>query len=156
MTTFQHPYQPRRITFLELWETCGWRLKTYGIAPRDAVPGGELIDAARTAARARLPVPARTPTRYGVGFMGIHEGRGSNLVFLDWWADENELRHHVFVSYPPASLALTEVTSTGLLGCVWDMTVLAFEREAWVDAALKSDGPPDLERYLARRLEDRA
>jgi hypothetical protein len=40
---------------------------------------------------------AATPS-YHLGFLGVHDGRTSNFVFLDYWAEENELHHHVFVS----------------------------------------------------------
>lgn len=147
----RHAYEPRPVTFLELWETAGWRIKVYGIALDDGAPPHELVEAAKSVARGRLPTPAIAAERYGVGFMGVHRGRGSNLVFLDWWADENELRHHVFVSYPELPTALTDVTSSSLSGCVWDLGLLAFERDAWIAAALT--GNPDLDRYLARRFE---
>lgn len=147
----RHGYAPRPVSFLELWETSGWRIKVYGIALEDGVPLDDLLRAAKSVTRERLPTPAIAPSRYGVGFMGVHRGRGSNLVFLDWWADENELRHHVFVSYPKAPEALTDVTSTSLSGCVWDLGLVAFERDAWIATALTDE--PDLDRYLARRLE---
>jgi hypothetical protein len=43
----------------------------------------------------------------GVGFLGVHGGRGADFVCIDWWAEENESHHHVYlashnqlVSYP--------------------------------------------------------
>jgi len=33
-----------------------------------------------------------------LGFLGIHDGRGANQVFLDLWVNENELLHVVWVS----------------------------------------------------------
>lgn len=149
----RHGYHPRRVRFLELWESVGWRIKLYHIALGEKGVRGELVEAAKAMARGRLPSPAVIPGRFGVGFMGIHEGRGSNLVFLDWWADENELRHHVFISYPEAPAALVDVTSTSLSGCVWDLGLVAYERDAWVETALSAAGTPELERYLARRFQ---
>ena len=49
-----------------------------------------------------------------VGFLGVHDGRTSNFVFLDFWADENELHHHVFVSPIALPDQFTYVTPTGL------------------------------------------
>lgn len=151
-----HPtesYRARAVRFLQLWEPGGWRIKIYGIAYGRETPGTRLVEAARSVARVCLPTPAVTGDRYGVGFMGVHEGRGSNLVFVDWWADENELHHHVFVSYPEAPGALTDVTPTGLAGCVWDLAVLAFERRAWIDATLLESGRRELDRYLGCRFQ---
>lgn len=149
----RHGYQPRTVRFLELWESVGWRIKLYHIALDEEDVRGELVEAAKSMARGRLPTPAVAPGRFGVGFMAVHEGRGSNLVFLDWWSDENELRHHVFISYPEAPTALVDVTSTSLWGCVWDVGLVAFERDAWIETALSALGTPDLERYLARQLQ---
>jgi hypothetical protein len=69
----------------------------------------ELIEAAEAVAADTLPTPAITPTRYGVGFLGIHDGRGAGLVFVDWWENENDLQHHVFLS-PDIDRALGPIT----------------------------------------------
>jgi hypothetical protein len=36
---------------------------------------------------------------------------------------------------------------------VWDLAVIAFERDAWLDAVLRNPAGPDVERYLATRLD---
>jgi hypothetical protein len=37
--------------------------------------------------------------------------------------------------------------------CVWELAVLWFERQAWVDTVLRHPGRGDFSRYLAARLE---
>src|SRR5258708_38590867 len=96
MLTLKENYRQRSIRFLDLWEPDGWQLKVYGIAYTSEYPSLSLVEAAKKVVRSQLP-----PTdqhNYGVGFLGVHEGRGTNFVFVDWWADENELHHHVYVS----------------------------------------------------------
>ena len=156
MFTVAEPYETRSIRFLELWDHAGWRVKVYGIAYRGQRPDPGLVAAAKEVARARLPEPAVGSRRYGVGFLGVHEGHGANFVFVDWWADENELHHHVHLSKPEAPAELIEITSTGLIACAWDLRVIAFERDAWVETVLANLDGPDLEAYLARRLEEDA
>jgi hypothetical protein len=113
-----------------------------------------LIEAAKRIARERLPQPAVGVGRYGVGFVGVHDGRGANFVFVDWWADENELHHHVYTSAPDELERFDYTTPTGLSACVWDLRVQSFERDAWLEEVLrKPDGGP-VERYLARRLNE--
>jgi hypothetical protein len=146
-------YAARSVRFLETWEQRGWRMKVYGLAYRGDEPDAELVTAAKRVAERCLPDPAIASDRYGVGFLGVHEGRGTNLVFVDWWANENELRQHAFVSSAAAPLDFVEVTADGLVGCVWDLVVIGFERNAWVAAALLGPDAPDLERYLACRFE---
>ena len=149
----QEPYQKRPVRCLEVW-TCGdWRMKVYGISYQRPAPRPELIEAAKVLAQQRLPQPAMTPTRYGVGFIGVHDGRGGNFVFIDWWADENELHHHVYVSPAADPEALDYKTPGGLAACVWDLAVLAHERLAWVETVLANPAGPDLEAYLARQLD---
>jgi hypothetical protein len=154
MLRLLEPYTPRPIRFLELWEDAGWRIKVYGIVYGGGRPDPLLLEAARATARARLPEPAVAPGRYGVGFLGVHQGRGVNFVFVDWWTAENELRHHVHLSEAEAPAALTDATHTGQAACVWDLRVIGFERDAWVETVLTNPAGPDLDAYLARRLNE--
>ncbi len=73
------------------------------------------------------------------------------MVFIDWWADENELHHHVFVS-PPGSAKLEYRTPEGLLGCVWDIHLIHFERAAWIATVLAAEGGSNLDAYLDAQL----
>jgi hypothetical protein len=154
MLKLQEPYQTRPIRFLELWQESGWRLKVYGIAYRRSQPRPELIDAAKRVTRLHLSGATMTRQHYGVGFLGVHDGRGANFVFLDFWADENELHHHVYVSPADQPDRLECVTPTGLAACVWDLRVICFERQAWVDAVLANPTGPDVDKYLACRLSE--
>lgn len=147
------PYAPRRIRFLHLWEPTAWRIKVYGIACADAGPSEALVSAGKRVALERLKQTAASHAHYGLGFLGVHEGRGANFVFIDWWADENELHHHVYVSYPDAPERLEYAMPTGSIACVWDLAILSFERQAWIETVLDNPDGPDPEAYLARRLD---
>jgi hypothetical protein len=144
------PYIARPIQFLELWEIESWRMKVYSIASGRRVARPELIAAAWRTARERLALSGNG-NHHGVGFVGIHDGKTANFIFIDWWADENELHHHVYVSPSNAPEALEYQTPSGLAACVWDLSLMAFEREAWVETVLKA-GKPDIENYLNRRM----
>lgn len=37
--------------------------------------------------------------------------------------------------------------------CVWDLTVIGFERQAWLERALANPAGPGLDAYLARQLD---
>ncbi|HYO64360.1 MAG TPA: hypothetical protein VER08_12065 [Pyrinomonadaceae bacterium] len=150
------PYRERPIRFLEEWRHEGWRMKVYGIAYGRERPRAELVETAKRLARVHLPRPADSGGRYGVGFVGAHDGRSANFVFIDWWADENELHHHVYAAQGDELESLRYVTPTGLSACVWDLRVQAHEREAWLEEVLRNPRGPDLEAYLARRLNEDA
>jgi hypothetical protein len=154
MLQLLEPYKARSVRFLELWRHLGWRIKLYGIAYEKRAPEPNLISAAKRVAALRLPQPAAGQGRYGVGFVGVHEGRGANFVFVDWWADENELHHHVYISRSGDAEGLEHATHSGLIACVWDLRVIGFERDCWVDMILANPKGPDLEGYLARRLSE--
>lgn len=129
-------------------------MKVYGIAYEKDQPTAELIAAAKGVATQRLRQAPHALTHYSIGFLGVHEGRTSNFVFVDWWANENELHHHVYVSPTNAPKNLEYMTPTGLTACVWDLRVMAFEREAWVEHVLKKANAPDFKGYLEQRLNE--
>lgn len=83
MIQLDHPYTPRPVRFLELWEWQGWRMKIYGIAAQAQYPSEELVQAAKKIAKRRLPQPALSDRHYGVGFMIIHDGANGDYVFVD-------------------------------------------------------------------------
>lgn len=146
------PYRRRAIRPLGQWPLPPFRMKVYGIAYQGAVPEA-LLAAAREIVAARIRDSAASTDHYGVGFVGVHAGRDANFVFVDWWANENELHHHVYVSPMAQPQALRHETPSGVSACVWDLQVQCFERQAWVDHVLKRHDAPDVEGYLATSLE---
>jgi hypothetical protein len=114
-------YQTRAVRYLEQWDVGPFRLKIYGIAYRGKLPATVLRKAARSIAEQRIRESAEKTRHYGVGFVGIHQGRDGNFVFVDWWADENELHHHVYVSPSHEPQRLQYTTPSGLSACVWDL-----------------------------------
>jgi hypothetical protein len=153
MIRLDEPYRKRPIRPLGLWTIDSWRMKAYGIAYDRETPASELTEAAYRLAGARLQESAAGTAHYGVGFVGIHQGKTGNFVFIDWWADENELHHHVYVSPAERADRLEYVTPTGLAACVWDLRVLSFERDAWVEHILRKHPQPDVEAYLGSVLD---
>ena len=156
MFELREPYEKRPIRFLEEWRCEGWRLKVYGIAYRRREPRAALVETAKRLARGRLPRPATGEGRYGVGFVGVHDGRGANFVFAAWWADENELHYHVWAAPSGEVEDLRYMNEAGPLACVWDLRVVGFEREAWVEEVLANAAGPDIEAYVNRRLSEDA
>lgn len=150
---FAQPYRPRSIRRCGLLAHEGWRVKVYGIAARQRQPGAALFEAAQKLAFAHLPSPAVAPGRYGVGVLIVHEGEDGNYVLLDWWEGENMLQHRVFRAPSWDPLAFRRCSPEECAFCVWELHVLHFEREAWIDNALGAPGAPNLEAYLACRLE---
>ena len=154
MLELREPCEKRPVRFLEEWRHGGWRLKVYGISYGRPEPRAELVETAKRLARGRLPRPADGEGRYGVGFLGVHDGRGANFVFAAWWADENELHYHAWAAPSGELEDLRYMNESGPVGCVWDLRVVAFEREAWVEEVLARAAGPDVEAYMRRRLNE--
>lgn len=146
-----HLFKPRPARFLGIEEFGDWRLKLYGLTAEHQRLLPEVVAEAKKLARAI--VPKTLTDEYGVGFMGVHCGRDANFVFIDWWANENELYHHVFRSSLERPLDLLRAPN-GLAACVWDLQVIWFERNMWVEKVLNNSQGPDIEAYLKKVLDD--
>ena len=149
------PYKTRPIRHLETWSHAGWRVKVYGISASDERPAEELVEAIKREAAVKLPTPAVTDDRYGVGFLYAHQGRdGGGFASVNWWGNENELFHYQYEASSDAVGELHPIEQTGgSSACVWDLAVIEHERRAWIECVLANDGGPDLNAYLARTLE---
>jgi hypothetical protein len=146
------PYEARSFRFIELMSIGDWRMKLYGIAWRRELPRAELIESAKRLAIDELT--KATPNKYNVGFVGAHDGRDACFVFIDYWGNENELFHRVFLSRSNDPGALTPAQDSDSSVCVWDLRLQSFEREEWIKHALCNHDAPDLEGYLGARLND--
>lgn len=147
-------YETRPIRHLETWTHEGWRAKVYGISAAPGGPDPALVDAIKRIAAASLPTPAVGEGRHGIAFLYAHQGRdGGGYASVNWWANENELYHFQYESPPDAIERLRPIEETGgSSACVWDLAVIAYERQAWIDLVLAGHRPSDLDGYLAATL----
>jgi len=153
-------HHPRPISFLKLHEAGGWRLKFYGIATGADAPRPELIRTAELLTPTVLPGPAVHSggddpydiDRYGVGFVIAHDARDYAFALYHWWAGENEIHQRIF-STLPNRLGAMRPHPTPAIGRVWELAVIDFERRAWLEHVLADPGGPDIDGYLAARLE---
>jgi hypothetical protein len=140
------PYRARPIRPLPLATVKGWRLKPYGIAQ----PGGQvsepLVRRAILAAGRALP---RVGDHYGVGFLTIHDAADLSYALVSWWAAENEV-HQLIFSAPAGTDEELAPHPPPAIGCVWELFVTGFERQAWVDEVLARPDGPDVEGYLSK------
>ena len=91
---------------------------------------------------------------YGAAIVIMHMARENDIVSLTWWTWENVLQQVLFIGPPGKPAKLCDVTSMGLLACVWELEVHNFERCAWMEAVLKNSVKPDLDAYLRQHLVD--
>jgi hypothetical protein len=149
MHALRERYRPRFIRFMDLWTIGEWRLKVYQITRYP----GDLPAALHDAAIHLVPscLPAVSPDCYGVGFVGVHAGRGASVVFVCWWSHENELHHRLYLSAPHDPVSMRPAADSDMTACVWDLALMAFEREAWIRSVLAAD-VPSLDHYLSLRM----
>jgi hypothetical protein len=147
MPHFQ-PYIARPIRFAGLVEPHGYRLKHYVIL-YGGKPFREVeFDTGLRLAFESLPQPAITDMRPGVGFAISHQGNGADYAVLGWWDNENELPLRVFV-HPQTPAGSWRPAEDGESVCVWDLEVIWFERQAFVQTLLNGGTVLD---YVERHI----
>jgi hypothetical protein len=153
------PYRDRHISYLNLANIFGWRLKLYGVSVSEFGVSMNAQAAVVHLAERILPVPPLWPTkpdqetpsfeaRYGVGFGIAHEAADGLYALISWWVGENMLQHHVYYAETGKPEDFKSIAETGVIACVWEMQVMAFERNAWVRDVLANPNESSLERYL--------
>jgi len=150
----QTAYESRPVLMRDVWTPpapAGWRIKRIGIRYAGDDVDDALFDAASEAAMKALP-PAGSPNA-GLGFLGVHEGRGFDQVFLCWWENDNELQLRVFIADKEAPESLRPAPEGWCAACTWDLKVMAYERDAWVRHMLRAGGGGP-EAYLDARIAE--
>lgn len=149
------PYVRRAVRVIDRIELEGLRLKVYSITSVGERAGEGLIRAGIARAAEHLRDHPTRQQRAGLGFIGVHDGRGENQVFLDLWINENELTHDYWISSKHAPEALAAPGPDHNSVCVWDLFVQAFERENWLRYVLDNPSGPDLEAYWRAGFDGR-
>ena len=143
------PYAARHVQLLRLLRQDEWRIKLYSIALHQPVVDEGRFGPGLELALAALPGPARTSSRPGVGFCILHQGRGADYVVLGWWDRENELPLRIYVKTPDDSWRPAQGSESV---CVWDLEVIAFERDAYITTVLATP-PASVASYLGLVLD---
>ena len=150
-TGWQEPYEQRPIHFREVRQLDDWRIKIYGIHLVGESLDWSVHEVGMATAWDELPRPGTAAGRLGLGFVIAHQGRGVHYLTLAWWDNENELCQRLFMR----TMDLGDAWRPARAGeglCVWDLQVVWFEREAYVDCVLRHPTAPDIAAYLARHM----
>lgn len=143
------PYFPRRIAHIDTWYAAGHAIKTYGIHsdPNWASPilSDAIIDSVRAVMQNVLAQHACDNRSHGLGFCIVHIGEEAVWLLLDWWISGGIVCQRM-LSAPLAQPTMFTPVSTPALACVWELAVIAHERDAWVRHMLTTS--PDSPAYL--------
>jgi hypothetical protein len=151
MRAIEQPYAPRPVRYLGLSKCGHWRIKTYSISAKN-----ERVDP-DTVAHIGTLLPAwlanatlyDLPT-YRIATLIVHEGREGCFGIISWWIDNNMLQAFVYLATDSEHRDFRLFSDRGVFTCIWEMSVLWFERNAWVEHVLKTPYDPSaFDRYLA-------
>lgn len=145
-------YQPRPVHFEGMRILEGWRIKVYSILYGDLVMDWPEFDQAIEVLGKSLPQPPVTRDRPGVGFIIAHRGCGKDYCVLNWWAGVNEFFTRLRTRDQEGNSYWRPGQETESV-CVWDLQVIWFERQAYVETVLSTIEGPDVEANLQRHLE---
>ncbi|MDH4471678.1 MAG: hypothetical protein QE487_03670 [Fluviicola sp.] len=146
-------YQQRKISPYAPIQKGDFFWKRYTISANENVQLNELIKSAESLTNDLLFSGEAKPM-YNTGFIIIHAGLDVNFVVFGYWVNKNELMTKVYKSLPSESHLLLPVdlnTASGL--CIWDLSVVFYEKEALIQYLL--DGALlDIEAYRLDQLDN--
>lgn len=134
----QLTYSPRLVKALPPLDVCGRVLKVYGMFAEpergSILPESEWLQQ-QAASVLREPLQ---PGDHPVGFLILHYGMDGNYLLVSQWYDANMLKHWVRGSAVGAEgrITFTPLAQRDLIACIWELEVIKFERDAWVNTVL--------------------
>jgi len=70
------------------------------------------------------------------------------LTLVNWWVYENVIQNHVYFAGFDSPNKMVDYSNKGVQFCVWEMSILWYERNLWVETILKNSKKPNWESYL--------
>lgn len=146
-------YSPRLVKALPPVDVCGRALKVYGMFSEPersaALPAPDWLQQQAASVLREPPQQGDHP----VGFLILHYAMDGDYLLVSQWYDANMLKHWVRGSAVDAggSTTLTPLAQRDLVACVWEIEVIKFERDAWVNTVLARGrlDQASLDAYLA-------
>lgn len=143
----RHAPRPVRLIRREVLD--GWRVKVYGISLAGEVVRDELVALGKATAAAALPASVENRDLGRYAFVVIHDAPDNAYVLVHWWAGGNEVYQQV-LSAPRDNLDAMTTHPTDAIGCVWELSVVEFERQAWLDCMVRNGDNAAPDDYFER------
>lgn len=148
-------YKKRPVRFLDILNCDGWKIKVYSISCfRELVSPGFLIYAKENLSSWLSNSTNYNLENYKIATLILHEGKEGCFAIINWWTNENMLQHHVYFSNYQLPYKFKIYSDKGIFACTWELAVIWFERNAWVENILKNSLQPDFEKYLKQQMND--
>ena len=144
------PYAPRSTRFIGILAHGDWKIKCYGISCKAENVSDTHIAFAKENLEKWLSQSKITRlATYNLATLILHEGREGIFYIINWWIDENMLQQFVYLANYNSPSELQLVSDKGIITCVWEMEILWFERNAWVEQVLmQPENPAAYDNYL--------
>jgi hypothetical protein len=148
-------YFPRWVEAGDVISLNGYRLKSYSMHLSDKKEKQVLENHDLQALLQACVPPASEPLDHGPGFVIVHYARDGDYLLISRWYGGNMLKHELFRLVQNAEGWQAEpLRSTNIVACVWELQVIAFERQAWVATAMAKRGTErSFKSYLNTVLE---
>lgn len=149
------PYKTRPVRFLEVYQHEDWQVKIYSISVRDEFVQSATVANAKRQLTGWLQNSTIYPLdTYKIATLILHEGKEGCFAIISWWIDESMLQLFVFLATIENPTEFKLYSDKGIITCVWEMAVLWFERNAWVNHVLQKATNPDVTAYLNEHLNE--
>lgn len=146
-------YEPRKIEFCSIATVNSWNIKIYSISYQEKFKSAAVLHFAVS----KLPEWLQKTKllgleTYKIAFLIIHEGRDGVWTLFNWWIGENMVQSITFYTSFDDLTIFEETPQTGGMACVWELEVINFERNMWIEYVLKKAEKPDFTGYLDQQL----
>lgn len=138
---------------MEIHELDDWKIKIYSISNRNEFVQKEIVALAKSNLTQWLKNIFNYPLEtYKIATLILHEGKEGCFAVINWWIDENMLQNHVYLLKKNNQKRFVNYSTKGIMACVWEIEVIWFERNNWVEHVLKKAPTPDYNNYLLQHL----
>jgi hypothetical protein len=144
-------YETRPIRFVEILSHDNWKIKVYSISYKSEFASAAYIENGKRNLSSWLKKIELTDYQsHNIATLIIHECKEGCFAILNWWIDDNMLQHYVYLANNINSEFLEFSSKNGISTCVWELSILWFERNAWIQHVLREE--PDFIAYLNTHL----
>lgn len=138
-------YPERTVSVLGTLSFAAFTLKAYGLFVDDNTLTDEELGHARGVFTSRLADVATADGENYLGFALIHKGTEGLTLSSFWWVQGCVLCHD-HVRIPFNGIDTLSDMRPHVLGCVWELDLIHFERNAWQQTMMRPQ--PDAKDYL--------
>ena len=148
------PFQKRPIHYIGLKEINDWTFKCYTItAENKMVSAGQINLVISNIPNWVKKTNWVEMVNYKVGVLIIHEGREGTFAIVFWWVDENMLQLFAYLASENSPENFELISDKGIVSCVWELEVIWFERNAWVqEVMMQNENGGSIKNYLSKNL----